>query len=316
MNLSVERQRFAAGIDIGGTKIAIGLVDSHGNIECKAAFATEPRNGIPDACERIAQALSKLSKEAGIQHSELLGIGIGCPGPMNRETGEILNPHTLPGWESVSLTKTLNNITGLSIALENDADAALLGECFVGAGKGSHHVVMLTFGTGVGGAALSEGRILRGVDGEHPEIGLIPVLPSEDTDYSGVPGSLESIASGSGIGNAGKRHGFNDSPAVFEASTRGDAKATAILDRARNAITLACLSLTHTLCPERILLGGGLMDDHFDQFAPTIESALSKATLLPPDKISVAKAKLGNLAGIVGAASLILNKSDDTLPAR
>ncbi len=303
----MERHRLAAGIDIGGTKIAIGLVDRQGTIQDQVTFSTESRNGIPDACQRISKALTILIKNAGLQQSDLLGIGIGCPGPMNRETGEILNPHTLPGWETLSLTKGLCNATGLPIALENDADAALLGECFVGAGNGAAHVVMLTFGTGVGGAALSAGQILRGVNDEHPEIGLIPVLPSEATDYSGVPGSLESIASGSAIGNAGKKYGFKNSPAVFEAAAQGDAQAIAIIDRARTGITLACLSLAHTLCPERILLGGGLMDDHFDRFAPAIEMALSKATLLPPNKISVAKAMLGNLAGIVGAASLIFS---------
>ena len=225
---------------------------------------------------------------------------------MNRETGEILNPHTLPGWENVSLTQTLESRINLPIELENDADAALLGECYAGAAAGCQHVVMLTFGTGVGGAALTEGRILRGIDGEHPEIGLIPVLPDEATDYSGVPGSLESIASGTGIAKAGILLGFPDSPSVFTAAKSGDIKATEIIRKATRAITLGCLTLAHTLCPERIVLGGGLMDDHYDTFASRIQVAIDQATLLPPQRIKLAKATLGNLAGIVGAASLVL----------
>ncbi|MBT5707617.1 MAG: ROK family protein [Verrucomicrobia bacterium] len=296
----------AIGIDIGGTKIAIGIVDQQGTILAQTAFPTDSPLGIPNACERIHQAISNLTDELNLSISKLAGIGIGCPGPMNRETGEILNPHTLPGWENVSLTQTLESRINLPIELENDADAALLGECYAGAAAGCQHVVMLTFGTGVGGAALTEGRILRGIDGEHPEIGLIPVLPDEATDYSGVPGSLESIASGTGIAKAGILLGFPDSPSVFTAAKSGDIKATEIIRKATRAITLGCLTLAHTLCPERIVLGGGLMDDHYDTFASRIQVAIDQATLLPPQRIKLAKATLGNLAGIVGAASLVL----------
>ena len=301
----------AIGIDIGGTKIAIGLVDRQGTILSQTAFPTDSPLGIPNACERIHHAISNITDELSLPISELAGIGIGCPGPMKRETGEILNPHTLPGWENVSLTQTLKSKIDLPIELENDADAALLGECFAGAAVGSQQVVMLTFGTGVGGAALTEGRILRGIDGEHPEMGLIPVLPDEDTDYSGVPGSLESIASGTGIANAGSLHGFQDCPSVLAAAKSGDRKATAIIRKATRAITLGCLTMAHTLCPERIVLGGGLMDDHYELFASHIRIAIDQATLLPPQRIKLAKAKLGNLAGIVGAASLAFNSATE-----
>jgi len=304
----------AIGIDIGGTKIAIGIVDQQGTILAQTTFPTDSLLGIPNACERIHQAVSNITDELNLPISKLAGIGIGCPGPMNRETGEILNPHTLPGWENVSLTQTLESRINLPIELENDADAALLGECYTGAAAGCQQVVMLTFGTGVGGAALTEGRILRGVDGEHPEMGLIPVLPDEATDYSGVPGSLESIASGTGITKAGILQGFPDCPSVFAAARSGDIKATEIIRKATRAITLGCLTMAHTLCPERIVLGGGLMDDHYETFASRIQIAIDHATLLPPQRIKLAKAKLGNLAGIVGAASLILKSIARTTP--
>jgi glucokinase len=304
----------AIGIDIGGTKTAIGIVDPQGTILAQTAFPTESSLGIPNACERIHQGISKLMDELNLPISEMAGIGMGCPGPMNRETGEILNPHTLPGWENLSLTQTLQSRINLPIALENDADAALLGECFAGAATDYQHVVMLTFGTGVGGAALTEGRILRGIDGEHPEIGLIPVLPDEATDYSGVPGSLESIASGTGITKAGLLQGFADCPSVFAAAKSGDIKAAEIIRKATRAITLGCLTIAHTLCPERIVLGGGLMDDHYETIASPIQNAIDQATLLPPKRIKLAKAKLGNLAGIVGAASLVLKSIERTIP--
>lgn len=303
----MTQQNIVAGIDIGGTKIAAGLVNERGNILTQSEFPTDSKQGIPNVCDRITEALEEQTRELGLTPHELRGIGIGCPGPMDRQTGEIQNPYTLPGWESGSLTDTLRERIPLPVILENDADAALLGECFVGAGKGFASVVMLTFGTGVGGAILSDGQIVRGVEDSHPEIGLMPVLPDEAVDYSGVPGSLESIASGSGITKAGVRAGYSDSRAVFAAAQQGNTDAQVIIDRAIRAVSLACLSLSHTVCPERIILGGGLMDEHYEQFESPCSAAIAKATLLPPARIRVVKAELGNRAGLVGAASLILN---------
>ncbi len=301
-------QTMVAGVDIGGTKIAVGIVDTEGNILVQTTFPTDSPLGIKNVCERIAQSLQSQSSQLGFNTSDLLGIGLGCPGPMNRQTGEIQNPHTLPGWETGSLTAGLSQILELPVAIENDADAALLGECFVGAGKGFDSVAMLTFGTGVGGAILSSGQILRGLNDSHPEIGLIPVLPDEAVDYSGVPGSLEFIASGTGISSAGRSFGFADSRAVFAAAKEGHPDATKIIQRAIRGVTLACLSLSHMTCPTRIILGGGLMDEHFEMFASPCSQAIQRASLLPPDQVQIVKAELGNRAGLVGAASLVLNQ--------
>ncbi len=307
-------QRVGVGIDIGGTKISLGLVTEQGAILACETFPTESRLGVPHACLRIEQAITKLAHENDREVASLAGIGIGCPGPMDRLSGHIHNPHTLPGWEEGSLTQELHNRLGLRAALENDADGALLGEAFIGAGAGSPHVAMLTFGTGVGGAALCGGRIHRGLEDEHPEFGLMPILPDEATDYSGVPGSLESLASGMGIAQAGESLGFASTKAVFAADSAGDPKAKRVIDRAARAISLACLNLAHLFCPERIVLGGGLMDHHYARLTRGVAPAMSQATLLPPNRIQVLKAKLGNLAGLVGAASLVLHEAVSSDP--
>ena len=304
MDVDEDVSQYAVGIDIGGTKIALGIVDRQGTLHARTEFPTDSPRGIPDACRRIRATLDTLLEPLDVSLGQLGGIGLGCPGPMNRETGQILNPHTLPGWEEPSLTASLGTFVDLPIAIENDADAALLGECFAGSAAGCQHTVMLTFGTGVGGAAVSDGKILRGLEGEHPEIGLIPVLPHAATDYSGVPGSLESLASGTAIAKAGAEAGFPNARAVFQAHQDKDPAAAKIIDKATRAISNACLTIAHMLCPECIILGGGVMDEHYTVFAPPIEAALGRATLLPPGKIKLVRAQLGNLAGIVGAASL------------
>lgn len=310
-NRTVTRNPYALGIDIGGTKTALGIVDQQGHIHAQTAFPTDSSRGLDDIGRRLKTSLDSLLAQAELPAQDLVGAGLGCPGPMNRQTGEIRNPHTLPGWESGSLTDTIHEQLRLPIKIENDADAALLGEKLAGAGQDSQHIVMITFGTGIGGAVLSDNRIIRGIDDEHPEIGLIPVLPDEPKDYSGVPGSLESLASGTGIARAGARHGFKDSPELFSAANLGQPEALKIIERAIRAVTLGCLTLAHTYCPERFILGGGLMDEHFALFVGPIRHALAEATLLPPDRIQVVRAKLGNQAGIVGAASLALTPELD-----
>lgn len=165
---------------------------------------------------------------------------------------------------------------------------------------------MLTFGTGVGGAVRCGGRVYRGVGGEHPEIGLMPVLPDMPPDYSGVDGSLESLASGTGIAQQGQPFGFEDAAAVFGAAQKGHHEARAILQRAYRAAGVAAWILAHCYVPERIILGGGLMNHHYEVFSQTMREHLSRAKLLPQNSIDVAKAQLANRAGMIGAAGLWL----------
>ena len=307
--------RKAIGIDIGGTKIAIGAVDGEGRIHERATFETKPDAGFPNAVERICRATDDLLAASGWNHVELSGIGIGCTGPVNPLRGTIHNPYTLPGWDNCNIVAALQERLGLPVRLENDADAALLGECFAGAGAGFNPVVMLTFGTGIGGASLANGQLLRGAAGEHPELGHIPVMTDGPWCYCGRAGCLEAVASGTAIEDAGRKVGFADCRAVFAAAANGDARAKSIMDAALRATGVAAWTILHALLPQRILLGGGIMDDHFDLFADTVRRGIESATMAPRGQISVARAALGNDAGLVGAASLAFAKSNNLSPS-
>ncbi len=162
---------------------------------------------------------------------------------------------------------------------------------------------MVTLGTGIGGAALVSGQIYRGVNGEHPELGHIPVLPDGPECYCGTRGCWESLASGPAIAAAGKPLGFKDSRAVFAAAP-GDANAAAIVRRAVNATATATWALLHTCLPERIVLGGGIGEEHFDHFAGAMRQQIARATQVPKTGIEIVKARLGNEAGVIGAACL------------
>jgi glucokinase len=277
----------AVGIDIGGTKIAVATVNGLGDIVREATIPTEPERGFASGVSRITEAIRRVLAESGWSARELQGIGIGCAGPVDPVRGTIQNPYTLPGWMNADIVTPLREAFACPVLLENDADMALLGECRAGAGRGFDPVVMLTFGTGIGGAALVKGAILRGVAGEHPELGHVPVDPRGPRCYCGTNGCFESLASGSAL------------------AARGN------LAEAVAAMSAATWTIVHALLPERIVLGGGVMDTHYDAFAAAASEAIARASLIPPRRVTVAHAQLGNRAGLVGAASAVMNRQTE-----
>jgi glucokinase len=304
----VSSTLWAIGIDIGGTKTAVGLVDREGMIKHHIEFPTRPQDGFAAGVDRLVMAVEDILRQTAVSRELLSGIGIGCPGPLRPNTGTLHNPYTLPGWEGCNLIKPLATQFGLPVRLENDADTAVLGEAFAGAARQARHVVMLTFGTGVGSGILVDGRIYRGVDGEHPEAGHLPIDPNGPECYCGGRGCLEILASGTAIAAAGRGHGYPDGQSVFAAADRGNPQACLIVDGAVQATAKACWMLVHTFLPEYIVLGGGLMDHQFDRFAAPARQALRLATQIPRDRVRICAAQLGNRAGLVGAAALVFER--------
>jgi glucokinase len=301
----------AIGIDIGGTKIAVAAVGSQGEVLANVRFATEPQLGFTTALGRMISGINSVITDAGLKGKVLDGIGIGCAGPVDPARGTIHNPHTLPTWDDCDLVSPLAELFDVPVRLENDADAAASGEAQFGAGRGSDPLVMLTFGTGIGFAAIVKGQIYRGVAGEHPEAGHIPTTADGPECYCGLRGCFEAMASGTAIDAAGKAAGFVDGRAVFSSAAAGNSVATGILDAAVSSTATAIWTLAHTFLPQRFVLGGGLIDDHFELFAEPARAALSRAVLLPKGRVEIVKASLGNDAGVVGAASLVMQAAND-----
>jgi len=298
----------AIGIDIGATKIAVGAVEGSGAIVARTAFPTEAAAGFDRALRRILAAIDETVSAAGWRRSELAGVGIGCAGPVHPLRGTIDNPYTLPTWHSCDIVTPLATALGVMAFLENDGDAALLGEAFAGAARGCESAVMLTFGTGIGSGVLLDGRLYRGCQGEHPEMGHIPVDAGGPDCYCGRKGCLESLASGAAITAAGRVSGFDDSRDVFAAAVKGDAAARRIVDGAVRATGVAAWTILHTFMPQRIVFGGGIADEHFELFAAPFREAIAAATMVPRPHVSVVKAQLGQDAGLVDAASRALNR--------
>lgn len=299
----------AIGIDIGGTKITVAAIAATGQVHGRTSFATDSTRGFPTGLAELVEQVRRVLTAAGWDAATLAGIGIGCAGPVNPRQGTIHNPFTLPGWEDADIVSPLRKLFQVPVFLENDADAAAVGEFRFGAGRGASPLVMVTLGTGVGGAALIHGRIFRGVNQEHPEFGHL-VVASEGPECScGTRGCWESLASGTAIGTAGSAFGFADSRAVF-AQAGTDENAAAVVRRAVAATATAAWTLLHTFLPERIILGGGIGEQHFDRFAAAVRQRISTATQVPKDRVEIVKAQLGNDAGVIGAACLSLQSDD------
>lgn len=300
-------ERRAIGIDIGGTKIAVAAVDARGAIHSRRVVATEAELGFERAIERMVRAADEALAEADWHRAQLCGVGIGCTGPVSAQRGVINNPYTLPTWDDCPIVERLQSIFKLPAYLENDADAAALGEWFAGAARGSGRVVMLTLGTGVGGGVIVDGAVYRGTRGEHPELGHIPVAMSGPDCYCGFSGCLESIASGTAITTAGQQAGVGDSRQVFARAAEGNATAEEIVGRVQQSLASAAWTILHTFMPELIVLGGGVIDEHYERLAPAMAAMIPKATMVPSGGARVVKAQLGNDAGLVGAAGLALS---------
>jgi len=292
----------AIGVDIGGTTISVGVVRESGRVEGQRVFPTVPERGFPEAMEKVARTIDALLESAGCRREELVGVGIGCAGPVNPVTGTIHNPFTLPGWEGANPVRVLEERFGVPAHLENDADAALLGEAFAGSARSLREVVMLTFGTGVGGGALVGGRVYRGVNGEHPEIGHILVDPEGPECYCGVRGCLESVASGTALAKAGQAEGFGDAAEVFEKAAAGDESASRLVDHAVAAVASAFWTILHTFMPQKVVFGGGLMERQFEVFVPALREKVRLAERAWEQRFQFSKAELANDAGVVGAA--------------
>jgi glucokinase len=304
--------KHAIGIDIGGSKINLALVDEVG---CPKALETIPtlvKEGFEAGINRMKQSICGLLSQSGLSVDDLEGIGIGCAGPVDPGSGIIHNKYTLPGWENHDLITPFQEHFHLPVLLDNDAAVALLGEYHFGAGRGMDPVVMLTFGTGVGGATLRGGKLWRGQDGQHPEIGHLYVSASGPACYCGISGCLESVASGTAIERAGQEQGFESARDVFSAMKHGNTDATAIVDEAVKGVALAAWTLAHSLYPAGIILGGGVMEEHFALFAGSIQARLEPGTMIDGSKLDIVSAVLGNRAGVLGAAALLLKSSSRT----
>jgi glucokinase len=299
---------FGIGLDLGGTNLRAAAVDRSGVLLDTVSGKTNYSAGREAIVGDMVDAISTLRDRCG---GGLAGIGVGVPGFIQMENGVIRNSNNLASLENFPLRDELSKRLEAPVILENDANAAAIGEQWIGAGKDVKDLVLLTLGTGVGGGIISDGQIIRGSLGMAGELGHITVVPNGNPCGCGNRGCVEKHASATAITAMAKLLGLGDAmsaKAVYDLAMEGNEKALTIFKSMGEALGIALAMLINTFNFPLYLIGGGVIDG-WPLFAPAmIEETKRRSFTYRASNPRIEKATLGNKAGLYGAAYLPLMK--------
>jgi glucokinase len=303
-------------VDIGGTKIAVGMVDGDGKVLARTEAATEP-NDYASGIEAISCMLRETARHAGV---EVTGIGIGSTGPVDPIKGEFGDVDFLPGWRGQGPVRDMERIFKVHAALENDGDAAALGEAAWGAGRNRSRLIYVTVGTGIGGGIILDGQLYRGVDGAHPEVGHQVIDPAGPPCTCGFRGCWESLATGPAMVAWFERNASSDGPQlhdpkcndpqphgitakrICELAAEGDELARRAVEHESYYLGLGLANLINLFTPDAIVLSGSVMKSaslFLDRIREVIRSG---CRFVPAEKTELMLASLGEDANLIGAA--------------
>jgi glucokinase len=306
------------GIDIGGTKLAAGVVEASGRILVRGSTPTVATEGPERVLARTVQLAKCLLTKPGIPATAIRRIGIGCAGPVDRQAGLILNPPNLPGWVRIPLVEHIQTALGREAILENDANAAALGEFRFGAGKGAESLVYLTVSTGIGGGIILGGKIWHGLKDGAGEVGHMTLVPDGPVCGCGNRGCLEALASGPAIARRamelveqGKFSRLLEIPDftaadVARLAQEGDRIARQVWDDAVRYLGWGVANLITILAPERVIIGGGVTEAGDFLFEPLRDEVRRRVKLVAVESVPILPAALGRDVGILGASAVAL----------
>ena len=289
----------AIGVDLGGTKILAGVVDRAGSV-----VRRHERPAPQDSQDRVLAELEAAVAE--LLDDSVAAVGVGAPSPIDQEDGVVVRSVNLP-LENAPLRDRMHERFGIPVGLENDANAAAIGEWQVGAGRGENDLVMLTLGTGVGGGVISGGKPFRGRNGVGVELGHVVIV------HDGRPcqgactgrGHLEAYVSGSAA-SAAARESFGpsaDAHRLVRLANEGDATAKELLEEVARYLGSGIGSFVNVFAPQLVVLGGGFGVAAFDYLRRPAEEVVRREALEPMrSAVRLAKAELGTAAGLIGAA--------------
>ena len=314
---SIPCQKYRVGVDLGGTNIAVGIVDEDYKIVAKYSTPTLSERPYQEVVADIAKAVNIALEQENISVEQCVSIGIGSPGTCNCETGVVTYANNL-GWENVPLVAELNKHLNIPCIIGNDANCAALGEALAGAAKGCKNVIMLTLGTGVGGGIIIDGKIYAGEYSAGAELGHVVIKFDGIQCNCGLKGCLEVYTSATALigqtrdaANANKDSLLNkvitdegkiNGKTVFTAANMGDETAQKVIDEYLNYLGVGIVNYINIFRPEVVIIGGGISNEGDKIIKPLNVLAKNcyggEKTPVP----RVVKAKLGGDAGIIGAA--------------
>lgn len=310
---------YRLGIDLGGTNIVAGVVDSNYRVISKARCKTLTPRPAAQIAEDMAEVAARAASAARITLDDIDGFGIGTPGSVNEDTGTVIYSNNL-GFYNVPLGEIMKNLTGKEFFIANDADSAAYGEFIAGAGKGTKNFVMITLGTGVGGGVIIDGKICSGFNGAGGELGHTVIHMNGESCTCGRNGCFEAYASATALirqtkqmmtkypdslmwklcgGDISKVNGLTS----FDAMRQGDMAATTVVDEYIGYIAIGTANLINIFQPEVFCIGGGVSKEGDTIIEPLKEIVSGENYARVTDKkTNIRTAQLGNDAGIIGAA--------------
>ena len=307
---------YVFGIDIGGTTVKMGLLDKEGNIVDKWEIPTRKENDGKNILPDVAKAIDDKLKEKSIDKSDVIGIGVGVPGPIDAD--DVVHCAVNLGWGEFNVNDELKKLTGLTTTAGNDANVAALGEAWKGGAKGYSSVVMVTLGTGVGGGVIIDGKIVAGAQGAGGEIGHLHIEDNEERECGCKNhGCLEQYASATGISYLATKHiekwnketvlTKNDlsAKAVFDGVKANDALCIEIANEFGEYLGKGLAIIASILNPQAFVIGGGVSKAGtviMDYVRPSFE----KYVFAGARDCKMVLATLGNDAGMYGAAKMVM----------
>lgn len=314
-----QAEQYWVGFDLGGTKMLSVVYDSKFKPLGRARKKTKGNEGKKAGLERIASVIREALEDADLQPAQLSGIGIGCPGPLDLKEGVIHQAPNL-GWENVPVKATLESEFGCPAIVGNDVDVGVYGEYRFGAGRAANCVVGIFPGTGIGGGCVYQGNLIQGKNCTAMEVGHIQIMEGGPLDGAGNQGTLEACCSRLAISSAAaaaayrghaphllKEAGTDISDirsGALAKSVKHDPAVRQILESAIRNLATGVVTMVHLMAPDKIVLGGGLVEA-MPEFFVENTAKLVRKRVLPAyrDVFEVVPAELGDDAAVMGAAA-------------
>ncbi len=318
------QKTLAIGIDIGGTNIRTALVDASGAVVGIRTQPTHAEREITEIMGDIAQGIGMLMSTHTVSRETVRGIGLGAPGFLSLRAGVIHNSPNLPTAREAPVVSLVQRLTGLPVFLENDANAAAIGEHWVGAGQGARNLLCVTLGTGVGSGFILNHAIWHGSNDLAGELGHTVLVPDGHPCTCGRKGCLEAYVSATGIVNrtasalrAGRSSSLDacnkpgnplTSLAVYEHAQRGDRLARDIFEETGRYLGIALANVLNLLDLEMIIIGGRVARAGDMLLQPAIHEVNTTALRVAYHPVHILQARLGDHAGVIGAAKTVFDR--------
>ncbi|MCX5695305.1 MAG: ROK family protein [Candidatus Omnitrophica bacterium] len=300
-------KKFIISIDLGGTNLKVALLDLNCQIKDKEVLSTRSFLEKDDLILGIVHSVNRFIKYNNLNKAQILGVGLGLPGPIDAKNGIVHFFPNIPGWKEVKLRDILRKNLGLSVFIDNDAKLMSLAEFKMGAAKGFNNILCMTLGTGIGGGLIINSRLYRGFNNAAGEIGHLPINENGPDCNCGSSGCLEAYVGNNRIIAEAKK-AFKRDISLEELSRLADKHNRIAMDvwnKAGRHLGFALAGVVNLLNLDAIVIGGGVAKAGNVLFDSIIKTLKNQAMSVQAKRVKILKAKLGNEAGLIGGAIMV-----------